>query len=113
MRLAGHPKFGKYLADPDFMRKLQLLQTDPSNATAMLQDPRIMEVFGFLVGMDMKTPEDDSTPSSYTPPPPPAQAKKEETPVEEEENEEIDEAAKEAKRRRLEAFKVRCYRCRS
>ncbi|KAG5188523.1 hypothetical protein JKP88DRAFT_197773 [Tribonema minus] len=53
-RLAGNPKFAPYLADPVFVKRIQDLQRDPSNISAMQQDPRLMEVLGFLLGIDLQ-----------------------------------------------------------
>lgn len=55
VRIAGHPVYSKYLADEDFMAKVQQLQTDPTAfQTVLLQDKRVMDVFGFLTGIDMR-----------------------------------------------------------
>lgn len=54
-KLAGHPKFGPKLADPNFLNKLQMLQTNPQ---IMLQDPEIMEILGLL--MEQGGPAEES-----------------------------------------------------
>ena len=46
-KLVGHPKFGPKLADPGFMTKLKMMQTNPQ---MMLQDPEMMEVLQALLG---------------------------------------------------------------
>ena len=46
-KLVGHPKFGPKLADPAFMKKLQLMNTNPN---LMLQDPEMMEVLQAVLG---------------------------------------------------------------
>lgn len=56
-KLASHPKFGPKLADPTFMAKLNMLQTNPQ---LMMQDPEIMEIFGLLMGQEGG---DDSPPA--------------------------------------------------
>jgi stress-induced-phosphoprotein 1 len=53
-RLSTHPVFCKYMMDEDFKAKMHLLQTDPSAINTILQDKRVMEVFGFLTGIDMR-----------------------------------------------------------
>lgn len=73
-KLASHPKFGPKLADPAFMAKLNMLQTNPQ---LMMQDPEIMEIFGLLMGQDGADDAPPATaPSSAkktaTPTPPPA-----------------------------------------
>lgn len=69
-KLAAHPKFGPKLADPAFMAKLNMLQTNPQ---LMLQDPEIMELFGVLTGQAEEAPEPTPspapTPKKDTPPP--------------------------------------------
>ncbi|CAM9820491.1 unnamed protein product, partial [Phaeothamnion confervicola] len=52
-RLAGHPKFGPYIGDEDFVRKLSLVLSSPQNLMLVKDDPRVMEVFGYLFGMDI------------------------------------------------------------
>jgi hypothetical protein len=37
VRLAGHPKFGKYLADETFMSKWRLLQANPNMLQNIMQ----------------------------------------------------------------------------
>lgn len=77
--MQSNPKLAKYLADPNFLAKLQLLQTNPQLA---MSDPQIMEVINEVIrGMGMNgdmpgmPPEPEET---YTPPPPPPEPKKEE-----------------------------------
>ncbi|CAM9451979.1 unnamed protein product [Hapterophycus canaliculatus] len=53
-RLSANPKFVPYLADPSFVTKLKMLQQNPNNMQMHLSDPRIMEVFGFLLGIDLQ-----------------------------------------------------------
>ncbi|PPQ66295.1 hypothetical protein CVT26_010979 [Gymnopilus dilepis] len=53
-KLAGNPRTAKYLADPSFMQKLQLLQQNPRMADSALQDPRMIEVLGVLMGVDIQ-----------------------------------------------------------
>lgn len=57
-KIALDPKLRGYMSDPDFMAKLNKLQTDPNSLATMLSDPRIMEVFQVILGangMEMKT----------------------------------------------------------
>ncbi len=49
-RIALDPKTRHYLNDKEFMAKIQMLQRDPSSLSAMLSDPRIMEVLGVALG---------------------------------------------------------------
>lgn len=81
-KLAGHPKFGPKLADPQFRAKLQMFQQNPQ---MMLQDPEMNEVLQALFNISgmggpggddpmdgsgsMPFAPDSSSSSSYTPPP--------------------------------------------
>mmetsp|Transcript_20153 Transcript_20153/g.20252 ORF Transcript_20153/g.20252 Transcript_20153/m.20252 type:complete len:558 (+) Transcript_20153:129-1802(+) len=85
-KLATHPKFGAKLADPTFMAKLGMMETNPD---LMLKDPEMMEAFSVLLGggegmfgqnFDGKDDSPmDTTPPAYTPPPKPAQPQRVET----------------------------------
>lgn len=75
-KLAGHPKFGPKLGDPQFMAKLQMAQSNPQ---MMMSDPEMMEVLQAILGMsgmDMGAASSSasaasaSTASASTPPPP-------------------------------------------
>ncbi len=50
-KIALDPKTRGYMSDPEFMKKLELLQRDPNQLSNMLSDPRIMEVFQVILGM--------------------------------------------------------------
>ncbi|KAH9991493.1 activator of Hsp70 and Hsp90 chaperone [Russula vinacea] len=54
-KLASNPRTAKHLADVSFMQKLQLIQQNPQLAQAMLgSDPRMIDVLGALMGIDMQ-----------------------------------------------------------
>ncbi|OQV10616.1 Tetratricopeptide repeat-containing protein isoform 1 [Cladophialophora immunda] len=53
-KLATNPKTSKYLADPQFMAKLQRLAKNPQEMGQELADPRFLEVMGVLLGVDMQ-----------------------------------------------------------
>ncbi|KAK5198256.1 Hsp90 cochaperone [Exophiala xenobiotica] len=114
-KLASNPKTAPYLADPQFMNKLQRLSKNPQEMGQELGDPRFLQVMGVLLGVDMQmgmppegtpagsykpteaeedVPMPDARPQS-TPPPPP---KNEPEPEPEPETEDEDAiAAKKAK----------------
>jgi stress-induced-phosphoprotein 1 len=46
-KLAGHPKYGPKLADPTFLKKLQMMQSNPQ---LMMSDPDMMEVLTIMLG---------------------------------------------------------------
>ncbi|CAG8980559.1 hypothetical protein HYALB_00002557 [Hymenoscyphus albidus] len=52
-KLAANPKTSKFLADPSFMMQLQNMKNNPGNAQAMFSDPRMIQVMGVLMGVDM------------------------------------------------------------
>lgn len=59
-KIALDPKLRGYMSDPEFMAKINKLQQDPNSLTTMLGDPRIMEVFQAILGVNgMKMKEDD------------------------------------------------------
>lgn len=52
-KLAANPKTSKFLADPSFMQKLQQIKNNPNDSQAIFQDPRMIQVMGVLMGIDM------------------------------------------------------------
>ena len=52
-KLASNPKTSSYLADPSFMAKLQALRQNPNNAQDIFNDPRMIQVLGVMMGVDM------------------------------------------------------------
>ena len=44
-----------YMADPTFMMKIQELQRDPNAINKHMQDPRILQVMGMLMGVNIQT----------------------------------------------------------
>ena len=81
--VARNPKIATYLKDPNFIRKMTELQTNPANFAAHMQDPQIMEVFEAMVQANEPAEE------AAVPPPPPKKEEepKQEAPVNEEKNE--------------------------
>ena len=90
-KLAANPRTAKHLADPAFAQKLRLFQQSPQLAdNALNADPRMIDVLGALMGIDMQgfsrdegsdelppgvRPEqvyEQPAPSSPPPPPPAA-----------------------------------------
>jgi stress-induced-phosphoprotein 1 len=58
-KLAANPKTSKFLADPSFMMKLQQIKNNPQDSQAMFTDPRMIQVLGVLMGVDMSMMGDD------------------------------------------------------
>ena len=52
-KLAANPKTSQYLADPQFMAKLQQMAKNPNMMGEALQDPRFLQVMSVLLGVDM------------------------------------------------------------
>ncbi|KAK3905764.1 heat shock protein sti1 [Staphylotrichum tortipilum] len=53
-KLASNPKTSAMLADPTFVAKLQSLKDNPNNMQEMFSDPRLIQVLGVLMGVDME-----------------------------------------------------------
>ncbi|KAL2125010.1 hypothetical protein VTJ04DRAFT_1375 [Mycothermus thermophilus] len=63
-KLASNPKTSALLADPTFMAKLQAIQQNPHNMQDLFSDPRMIQVLGVLMGVDMELRESaDGAPS--------------------------------------------------
>ncbi|KAF7354943.1 Heat shock protein sti1 [Mycena sanguinolenta] len=74
-KLAANPRTQKHLADPSFVQKLNMVQQNPAMANMAMQDPRMIDVLGVLMGIDMQgftRPEgsDEMPPGVSTSPPP-------------------------------------------
>ncbi|KAK3936174.1 heat shock protein sti1 [Diplogelasinospora grovesii] len=52
-KLAANPKTSPYLADPSFMAKLQAIRQNPQNTQELFSDPRMIQVLGVMMGVDM------------------------------------------------------------
>ncbi|KAK5651523.1 hypothetical protein OQA88_11977 [Cercophora sp. LCS_1] len=116
-KLAKNPKTSGYLADPTFMAKLQALRQNPKNSQDLFSDPRMIQVLGVLMGVDMemRAPEDmpgasgsrvveeDVEMPDVPPPKRPEPTKK--APEPEPEPEEVDEEALEKKKAKEAADK--------
>ncbi|KAG6899381.1 hypothetical protein C0993_010680 [Termitomyces sp. T159_Od127] len=53
-KLATNPRTSKHLADPAFVQKIQMYQKNPQLASTALQDPRMIDVLGVALGIDMQ-----------------------------------------------------------
>src|SRR3954451_7255416 len=52
-KLAANPKTSKFLSDPTFMNKLMQMKNNPNDTQSMFSDPRMIQVLGVLMGVDM------------------------------------------------------------
>lgn len=107
-KLASNPKTSSLVADPSFMAKLQDIKRNPSNMGAMFDDPRMIQVLGVLMGVDMEMRDSDpnapqDTPMQDAPSQPKPEPKK--APEPEPEPEELDEEALEKKKAKEAADK--------
>lgn len=59
-KLMTNPKTSGYFADPSFIAKVQALQRNPSNTQDLFSDPRMIQVLGVAMGVDMdvRSPEE-------------------------------------------------------
>nr|AXS58641.1 cochaperone Sti1 homeolog b [Epichloe coenophiala] len=99
-KLAKNPKTSAFLADPSFMAKLQQMQQNPGTPQDLFSDPRMIQVLGVLMGVDMEMRDSDPRDTNMTDAPEPKKtepaAKK--TPEPEPEPEPLDEEALEKKK---------------
>lgn len=111
-KLAANPKTSAYLSDASFMAKLQQMQANPKASPDLFSDPRMLQVLGVLMGVDMQMGMPDDMPGASqdtemrdapAPEPKPAAAKK--APSPEPEPEELDEEALEKKKAKEAADK--------
>ncbi|KAK1958769.1 TPR-like protein [Colletotrichum sublineola] len=73
-KLAANPKTASFLADPAFMAKLQQMKENPKGSPDLFTDPRMLQVLGVLMGVDMQMGMPDDMPQDAemrdAPPPP-------------------------------------------
>jgi stress-induced-phosphoprotein 1 len=112
-KLASNPKTSSLLGDPSFMAKLQQIQQNPQNTQELFSDPRMLQVLGVLMGIDLETrdapPTGPNVQEYAMPDAPPASSRPEQKkapePEPEPEVEEIDEEALEKKKAKEAADK--------
>jgi stress-induced-phosphoprotein 1 len=56
-KIAGNPQTAAFLADPSFVAKMQELQRDPNTLQMHMQDQRVMQVMGMLMGVNIMSPD--------------------------------------------------------
>lgn len=127
-KLAANPRTAKHLNDPTFVQRLRLFQQNPKLAENALQDPRMIDMLGALMGIDMQgfareegsdelppgvsaqnVGSQSQTPPSTTtssPPQPTASSSKAPEPAKEEDVEMLDEEETAAKKRAEEEKKL-------
>jgi len=56
-KIVSNPQTAPFMADPSFMMKIQEIQRDPSAISQHMSDPRILQVMGMLMGVNIQTPD--------------------------------------------------------
>jgi len=77
-KIASNPQTASFLADPSFMMKINELQRSPDAISKHMSDPRVLQVMGMLMGVNIQTPDTmgdgfggaGAGASSSAPPPP-------------------------------------------
>lgn len=63
-KLMSNPKTSGYFSDPSFIAKVQALQQNPSNTQELFSDPRMIQVLGVAMGVDMDMRMPDEAPGA-------------------------------------------------
>lgn len=105
-KLASDPTTRKYLADPDYLRLLQELRTNPQVISTKLQDPRVFNTLGVLMRNDFMDESMETEPMNppEPPKPKPKPEKKEEDNLPPEKRKALEE-----KKLGNEAYKKKCF----
>lgn len=80
-QMALDPRLRPYLNDPDVMAKIKLAQSNPAMMQSILQDPKIMQMFGVMMGQ-----QEEAQAATPAPTPAPAPAPEKEPEPEPEED---------------------------
>ncbi|XP_031560926.1 stress-induced-phosphoprotein 1-like [Actinia tenebrosa] len=97
--LHANPKTREYLNQPDFVQILEQLKQNPNALNSgLLQDPRIIQTLGILIGVNMPDPEQESyePPAKQEKPEKKEKEEKEEKPEKMETDSELDDNKKQA-----------------
>lgn len=112
-KLTADPATRVYLQQPDFVKMMQDIQKDPNNLNLYLKDQRVMQAFGVLLNVKIRSPGDEfDIPETNSPSSASSSERKraaEAEPVKQPEPEpepmEVADEEKEAKQRKVEAQK--------
>ncbi|KAF9870224.1 hypothetical protein CkaCkLH20_12310 [Colletotrichum karsti] len=63
-KLAANPKTSSFLSDPSFMARLQQMKENPKGSPDLFSDPRMLQVLGVLMGVDMQMGMPDDMPGA-------------------------------------------------
>ncbi|XP_069676351.1 stress-induced-phosphoprotein 1 [Periplaneta americana] len=72
IKLRADPRTRAYLDDPDYVKLVQDLQTNPNSLGNRLNDTRVLTTLSVLLGLNIETPGDDDM--EMSPPPPKKEA---------------------------------------
>eukprot|EP00934_Nitzschia_sp_Nitz4_P003183 Nitzschia sp. Nitz4//scaffold61_size107673//61530//63370//NITZ4_004242-RA/size107673-snap-gene-0.115-mRNA-1//-1//CDS//3329555731//3173//frame0 len=79
-QMALDPRMRKYLNDPEVMQKVQLVQKNPNLLPTIMQDPKMMEMLGMMMGQDVGGESAAESEPAPAPKPAPKPAAKEPEP---------------------------------
>lgn len=102
-QMALNPRLRPYLSDPDVMGKIKMVQQNPNMLPTMLQDPKMMELLGVMMGQEEGDGEEGTSSfSSAREPAKPTESSKvaEPEPMEEEEEEDLSHLSPEEQKER-------------
>ncbi|CAJ2500786.1 Uu.00g036390.m01.CDS01 [Anthostomella pinea] len=63
-KLMKNPKTSGFFADPSFIAKIQAIQQNPQNTQDLFSDPRMIQVLGVAMGVDMDMRMPDEAPGA-------------------------------------------------
>ncbi len=99
-QMAMDPRMRKYLNDPDLMSKIQLLQKNPNMLPAIMQDPKMMELLGMMMGQEPGGEEENSPGPAPKSAPASSPAKKEPEPEPEPMEEDLSDLSPEERKKK-------------
>lgn len=82
-QIAMDPRMRHYLNDPEVMKKIQLVQSNPNLLPTIMNDPKMMEMLGLMMGQDPGAEQEESSSPTSAPAPTPKKEEKKPEPVEE------------------------------
>ncbi|XP_011693913.1 PREDICTED: stress-induced-phosphoprotein 1 [Wasmannia auropunctata] len=110
VKLANDPRTKGYLGDPEYMKLLQELRTNPQSLGTKLQDTRVLTTLSVLLGMSAEMEEAMETEPMHPPQPPKPKPQPKPQKKEEEDNLTPEKRkALEEKKLGNDAYKKRCF----
>lgn len=111
VKLANDPRTKGYLGDPEYMKLLQELRTNPQSLGTKLQDTRVLTTLSVLLGMSAEMEEAMETEPMHPPQPPKPKPQPKPQKKEEEEDNLTPEKRKALEEKKLgnDAYKKRCF----